>query len=289
MNRHRTIARITLSLIAFALPAFAQDAPVLDAKLNEQIVMLPVGDGGPKLETTIFKPDGAGPFPLVVINHGKAFGNPYFQPRARYLVAAREFVRLGYLVAAPMRQGFSKSGGGYVDPRCNFTSNGRLQAEDIKGALDTLVKREDVDPARILLIGQSHGGLAVMAFGGTYNYPGVKGIINFAGGLKWSDSSCQWESSLVRAFGTYGETSKVPTLWFYGDNDSYWGPADDLPTRMHAAYSKAGGTAKLVAFGKFDGGDAHGMFGAGAGLKIWRDPAQEFLRGIGMPALPVEN
>ena len=277
---------ITICMAGF-LPlsdAFAQEEPKLDAKLNEQIIMLPIGDGSLKLETTIFKPDGAGPFPLVVINHGKASGNPCFQARARYTAASREFVRMGYLVALPNRQGFSKSGGGYIDPHCNLVSNGRLAAEDIKGALDTLVKREDVDPTRILLIGQSHGGLAVMAFGGSYQYPGVKGIINFAGGLRRSDGSCLWESSLVSAFETYGKTSKVPTLWFYGDNDSYWGPADDLPTRMHEAYGKGGGNAKLVPYGKFDRGDAHGMFSANAGLKIWHDPSREFLRSIDMPA-----
>jgi dienelactone hydrolase len=164
-----------------------------------------------------------------------------------------------------------------------------VQAEDIKRALDTLIKRPDVDPKCILLVGQSHGGFAVMAFGGTYDYPGVKGIINFAGGLKWSNFSCQWELSVVSAFGNYGKTSKVPTLWFYGDNDSYWGPTAEIPTRMYEAYSKAGGNAKLIAYGRFEGGDAHNMFGMRAGLQIWQSPTQEFLRSIGMPAELVKN
>lgn len=86
----------------------------LATALNEQIVMLRIGGGwgAVELETTIFKPNGDGPFPLVVINHGKASGNPLFQARARYLVAAEQFVARGYMVVAPMRRGFSKSGGG---------------------------------------------------------------------------------------------------------------------------------------------------------------------------------
>jgi dienelactone hydrolase len=283
------IRAIGVFLIVYAAACLAQDAPKLDAALNEQVIMLPIGDGGTTLETTIFKPKGDGPFPLVVINHGKASGNPRFQARARYPVAAGEFVRLGYLVAIPMRQGFSRSGGGYIDPRCNFTSNGRVQAEDIKGALDTLVKRPDVDPQRILLVGQSHGGLSVMAFGGSYDYPGVRGIINFAGGLRWSDFSCQWELSLVSAFESYGKISKVRTLWFYGDNDSYWGPTAEIPTRMYEAYSKAGGNARFIAYGRFEGGDAHSMFGMRAGLQIWLSPTQEFLRSIRMPSEPAKN
>ena len=44
---------------------------------------------GAELETTLFRPPGDGPFPLIVVNHGKASGNPRFQARSRYLVAAR--------------------------------------------------------------------------------------------------------------------------------------------------------------------------------------------------------
>src|SRR5262249_884149 len=107
---------VLLTGVIAATSAQEQQQIKLATRLNEQVVMLQAG--GIELETTIFKPDGEGPFPLVVINHGKASGNPYFQPRYRPLVAARQFVDRGYLVAVPMRQGFSKSGGGYVNPGC---------------------------------------------------------------------------------------------------------------------------------------------------------------------------
>src|SRR4051812_17681911 len=93
--------------ILFALGSatvFAQSP----ASMNERVVMVKVGSGlsSAELETTIFKPEGDGPFPVALINHGKAPGNPYFQERARYLVASREFVRRGYAVVIPMRMGF---------------------------------------------------------------------------------------------------------------------------------------------------------------------------------------
>jgi len=93
--------------------------------------MVKVGSGfsSVEFETTLFKPDGAGPFPVAVINHGKASGNPRFQERARHLVASREFVRRGYAVVLPMRMGFSKSGGHYHESGgCNIAANGELQA-----------------------------------------------------------------------------------------------------------------------------------------------------------------
>src|SRR4051812_19473271 len=115
-----TNAKLLVSILAplFATFAIASDVRaqdvLLNKALNEQIVFIRFGLGV-ELETTIFKPNGDGPFPLVVINHGKASGNPRFQARARYNVATGEFVRRGYVVAVPMRGGFSKSSGMYVE------------------------------------------------------------------------------------------------------------------------------------------------------------------------------
>lgn len=269
----------TASVICFA------QAPILSTALNEQIIMLRVGEGwgSTELETTIFKPSGDGPFPLVVINHGKASGDPRFQERARYLVAANELVARGYIVVVPMRRGFSKSGGVYIPSGCNITGNGLLQAEGIREVLAVLVKRPDVDSKRIVVMGQSHGGLTTLALG-TMNFPGVRGLVNFAGGLRVESGSsyCGWEKSLTDAFESYAKNTSLPSIWFYGDNDSYWGA--ELPKLMHARYLGAGGKAKMVSFGVFEDGDAHAMFGRRAGLGIWLKPVEEFLRSIDMPA-----
>lgn len=250
--------------------------------MNERVEMLSVGSGFGKveLETTLLVPPGPGPFPLAVINHGKAFGNPRFDPRARYPVASREFLKRGYFVALPMRRGYSKSGGVLIDSGCNTESNGRMQGEEILEVLERLLQRPDVDTKRVLLIGQSYGGIASIA-AGAKNPRAVKGIINFAGGIKRTESGCTWERSLIDAYAAYGSESKIPSLWFYGDNDSYWGP--DLPRRMHEAYQAAGGKARLVAYGAFPGGDAHGMFLSVKGLPIWLRETERFLSEIGMP------
>lgn len=282
-----------LTLLALLLAFGAARAQVtqeikLRTDLNEEVIMLQVEGKSTRLETTVFKPKGDGPFPLVVINHGKSWGNPYFQPRARYISASEIFVKWGYLVALPNRQGFSKSSGGYIEPGCNITSNGFMQAEDIRYALDALTKRPDVDAANILVVGQSHGGLSTMALG-TFNYPGVKGLINFAGGFAFGRtgpvSTCQWELSMISAFKTYAGKTTIPSIWFYGDNDSYWGA--ELPIRLHREYSKVSNTAQLVAYGVFEPGDAHGMFSHRRGRDIWVKPVAEFMRKAGLP-LPAD-
>lgn len=273
------IFKWTLALILFAgcWPAFAQE---LDANVNEQVVMIAKKGGlfSFELETTIYKPDGDGPFPLVIINHGKSFGDPRFQGRARHSAAARFFLQRGYAVLMPMRQGFSKSTGNYIGGGCNIDSNGLQQAQDTKAALDWAVSQTWADKANILIMGQSHGGWTTLAFG-TLNYPGVRGLVNFAGGLR-QDSCAGWEGSLARAAGGYGKETQVPSLWFYGDNDSFFAPYTFRP--MFEKYTAAGGKAELVAFGNF-GSDAHSMFGSRAGLPIWQPKVNAFMQSIGLP------
>jgi dienelactone hydrolase len=284
-NTMQSLAKISLRWwmqaiwIAFcAVGASAQD---MDTSVNEQVVMVAKKGGlfSFELETTIYKPDGDGPFPLVVINHGKAAGDPRFQGRARYGAAARFFMQRGYAVLIPMRQGFSKSTGSYIGGGCNIDSNGIQQAQDVKATLDWAISQSWADKSNILVMGQSHGGWTTLAFG-TLNYPGVKALVNFAGGLR-QESCAGWEGSLARAAGGYGKDTQVTSLWFYGDNDSYFAPHTFKP--MFEKYTAAGAKAELVAFGNF-GSDAHSMFGARAGQTIWQPKVLELMQKVGLPA-----
>ena len=259
--------------------AFAQ-APETDGALNETVQSIrKAGLFSVDLETTIYKPDGDGPFPVVLINHGKANGDPRFQPRYRPAQAARYFLQRGYAVVAPMRQGFSKSGGSYIGGGCNVESNGRVQAEDVKAVLDYLATQPWVDKDQLLVVGQSHGGWTTLAFG-PQKYPGVKALVNFAGGLR-QELCPNWKEALAGGAADYARGTTLPSLWFYGDNDSYFDP----PTfhAMFDQYNAAGGRAKLVAFGNF-GVDAHNLFAARTGTAIWQPELTAFLASIGMPS-----
>jgi dienelactone hydrolase len=252
------------------------------ADMNEQVVMVKVHRGlsAVELETTLFRPAGEGPFPLVVINHGKQLGDPALQERARFLAATREFVRRGYAVALPMHQGFSKSSGPYVSAGCNLTTNGELQAAWVDSALQWLRRQPYIDAGRIVVVGQSHGGLATLALG-TRKPEGVRGLVNFAGGLKYDE--CDWQNALVSAAESYGKRATLPSLWFYGDNDSHF-PAP-LWKEMHARYSGAGGRAQMVAFGRF-GADAHLLFPSHAGVPVWVPQVEKFLQALDLPSRP---
>ncbi|MCS0807061.1 prolyl oligopeptidase family serine peptidase [Massilia agilis] len=256
----------------------------LDYRLNEHIVLIPAGpDHQAMMETTVFTPNGPGPFPLLIINHGKDPGRPDQQPRDRFYHMAHAFVARGYAVIVPMRQGFASSTGRYRDHGCDMTANGYSQASDILDALNYAREQTWVDPQRIVIAGQSYGGLATIALG-TQQLPGVRGLLNFAGGLR--DEECAWQRELVSAYANYGANAKIPSLWMYGANDSLFGP--ELATRMHDAYLLAGGQGKLVEYGTFKR-DAHGMLASRDGEKVWLSEAEEFLKQVGMPTKVLYN
>ena len=265
--------------------ASSLESQSIDWTLNEHVEMIPLDSGlwSVELETTIFKPPGDGPFPLVVVNHGKAAGDPRFDPRARYVSLTREFLKMGYIVALPMRPGFSKSTGTYVNSRCNIRAAGDVQADMIAEFISKFRTRPYVDGSNILIVGQSYGGLAAMALA-SRKIEGMKGVVNFAGGYKYESTGgapCNWQGTLVEAFESYGKDARVPSIWFYGDNDSYWG--SELPKALHAAYGKSGGKAELVSYGVFPYGDAHAMVGSYRSLPIWLEPTKKFMESVGLP------
>jgi dienelactone hydrolase len=278
-----SVRKLTSALIvALAmLPGLSVEQELqLDYRINEHIVLVPAGQAHQaRLETTVFQPNGPGPFPLIIINHGKDPGHPNLQARDRFYHMAHAFVARGYAVMVPMRQGFANSTGRYRDRGCDMTANGYIQAEDIRDTLAYAREQKWVDADHIVVAGQSYGGLATMALG-TRELPGVRALINFAGGLRDDSEGCGWRSSLVSAFAEYGSQNKIPSLWMYGKNDSLFGP--ELVARMHDAFEQAGGKAELVEYAAFKR-DSHGMLASRDGEKVWLADTMRFLDRVGMP------
>ncbi|MCG2583177.1 dienelactone hydrolase family protein [Massilia sp. TS11] len=275
-----SLARLLLPALLL-LPAHAQEAAMpVDARLNEQVLMVPAGPNGKtELETTIFRPNGPGPFPLLIINHGKQPGDPRLQPRERFIFLATEFVKRGYAVMVPMRQGFAHSGGRYRDYGCDMIAHAYAQAEDVLAAIRFAREQTWIDSEQIVVAGQSYGGLASMAVA-AMDEAGVKAVINFAGGLRYKDEQCDWRSGLQQAFAHFGRNSQIPSLWLYGANDSYFSPG--FVRSLYRRYQDEGGDGELVAYGAFRQ-DAHKMVASRDGVKVWREPALRFLAERALP------
>jgi dienelactone hydrolase len=277
----RKTVELVLQFIFFFLPisVSAIDIPT-DSVLNEEIVFIKKKQIFPiDLETTIFKPAGSGPFPIVVINHGKQGGSERTQPRERPLPAVREFLKRGYAVVVPMRQGFSNSGGSVLTPGCNITSNGIEQAKDLNPILEWLSQQKWADTKNMIMMGQSHGGLTTLAYAQN-PYPGFKLFVNFAGGLKFFGGNCLWEQSLKQALKSYGQNTSATVLWFYGENDSLFPPVVIKPA--FDEYKKGNPNVEMIVFGPF-GKDAHGMFGSYEGIPIWLPVLEKKMVDLNLP------
>lgn len=266
------------------LAAVAEDADTtLEQQLHERILAIPGDPGRPvMLQVTLFMPDGPGPFPLAVLNHGKDLGNPRSEPRYRSVYAARYFVSRGYAAILPMLRGFAGSGGVFDAMGCDAEADGLNQAKDIAGAIDFITQHPEIDAridtSRIVMSGQSYGGWNTLAFG-TFNHPGVKGLANFAGGRR---SNCEgWERALAEAAEHYGQQTKTPSIWIYGDNDKLFA----APTwrSMFERYTRAGGKAELLAYGQFMK-NSHNFLGSVEALPIWMPRMDAFLSEVGLPS-----
>ena len=277
------------SLYLFAL-ALGMSVALSASALTVQEVDIPMavkglfGESRLKLAATEYRPDGNGPFPLVVINHGS--------PRtpaertgmtAKYRAQSMAFVARGFVVLNPLRRGYGKSDGPWAEDydSCNrpkYYEAGLESARDIAATIDYAKTRSYVDPHRIVLVGQSAGGFAALALA-SENPDGVLGVINFAGGRgsRGPNNVCN-SNRLVNAFTRYAATTKVPMLWFYAENDLYFGPA--LAQRFAQAYRNQNRNLRFVAL-PANGEDGHLFFSAASNVDAWTGEVDAFMNQIG--------
>jgi len=143
-------------------------------------------------------------------------------------------------------------------------------------------KQPFVSSDRSIVVGQSAGGWATVALS-SLNPPGVPGMVNFAGGrggqqrlASGAVGNCV-PDALVQAAAKYGATARVPMLWLYTANDSFFEPA--LAKRMADAYDGAGGRATFRPLGAF-AQDGHTLAGSAYGVPIWSGPVADFLASL---------
>ncbi len=272
MRRH---ALLLLFIFLFVWPVAAQ----------EQIVKLP-GPDGSTLVARVMQPPGEARRPLVVINHGSpADGSQRARMEPpRFTALSSWFLARGYVVALPLRRGYGEAGGAWVEgygscSNPDYYSAGLQSAADVQATIDFMRTQPYVAADRSIVVGQSAGGWATVALS-SKNPPGVAGMINFAGGRGGHQKlpgggigNCTPEA-LVQAAAKYGATARVPMLWIYTENDSFFEPA--LAKRMAAAYDASGGKATFRPVGAF-GRDGHSLAGSDSGAPIWQPLVQSFL------------
>lgn len=260
----------------------AEDARALpNAPLHERILGIAGDSAQPvTLQVTLYTPDGPGPFPLAVMNHGADGISAHNRGQRYHLTfSAYYFLSRGYAVALPMMRGFAGSGGNLIERGCDLGALGVANARDMRAVIATMARQPFIDASRIVIAGQSFGGWNTLA-AGTLDIPGVKGLVNFSGGVR--DSSCKADDAgLIAAAGFFGANTRVPSLWFYGENDQLFPVA--TWRAMYARYTSAGGHAELVDIGRFMT-DSHQMLSYQESLPMWTAKVDAFLKQVGLPS-----
>jgi dienelactone hydrolase len=251
---------------------------------RKQLWLIPSPQAGRMMRATLYRPAGDGPFPLAVINHGS---DQDIQARAR--MAMPQFDTLtdwllarGYAVLLPQRPGHGETGGRYLEDQgsCdapNYIGAGERTADSIEAAITFMTTQTFIKPNGVVVIGHSAGawgGLALAA----QNPKNVSAIVSFAGGRGGRNRGKAGENCapdrLVAAAGTFGRTARIPTLWLYAENDSYFPPP--LARRMADAYIAAGGKAEFHLLRRL-GEEGHFYIKGDGDQAGWAAPLAAFL------------
>jgi dienelactone hydrolase len=289
-QRARVMVAGLLLLFANQIAPLRADERAASRSIQEEIWALPLPL---PMFAYLVRPVGDGPFPLVIMNHGVSMsptGRSFF-PLVEFRDAAKWFARQGYLVVAPVGTGYGAAAidlpeHGLYGPffskvgKCsnpNFRAPGLAVAHVDLWIIDYMIAEKRIVPKDVIVVGQSAGGWAAIALS-SLNPPQVKAIITFAAGRggrvdNKPNNNCA-PDKLVEAAGEFGRTSRVPMLWIYIENDTFFGPA--LSKRMHEAFTAAGGRAEYHVVPPF-GSDGHFFVGSPDAIPIWSPLVTKFL------------
>ncbi|AMA59716.1 alpha/beta hydrolase family protein [Bradyrhizobium sp. CCGE-LA001] len=277
------LSRKLLLLIASLLMA---GAPARAAEFYTEDLRIPMAEAGPQgLEAFLVRPAGTKRYPLALLSHGspRKFDDRAAMSAHKYYGVALEYARRGFAALVVMRRGYGTSPGGRVDSLGGCTKAAYLPASavavaDLRAAIDAMARRADVTTTGMIAAGHSAGGLATVALTAQAP-PGLAAAISFAGGRgsRDDDDICNPEG-LVQAFASFGRTSRVPMLWVYASNDSFFGP--DLARRLHDGFRASGGNATFIAAPAY-GEDGHYLYSV-AGRPQWTPYVDTFLRERGL-------
>jgi len=266
MTKRSSLARLSLML-----------APALVAAAD---VVVAFPSGALTLQGVVFKPEGAGPFPAVVYNHGSA---PGMLSKQAFDALGPVFVSRGWVFFGPFRrgQGLSASAGPFIGDQIDAaektggTSAGAAEAvrllqtdhlNDQMAALAWLQQQSFVRSDRIAVAGNSFGGIEVVL--GAQRGPYCAAIDSAGGAQSWAQAP-ELQSVMTNAV----RNSKIPIFFFQAANDYDLSPSKTLS----AAMKDAGKPYELKiypAYGKStQEGHAFGYFGA----SVWADDVFRFL------------
>jgi dienelactone hydrolase len=232
--------------------------------------------GNLRIQAYLYRPDGNGPFPVVIYNHGSRDGRESASVPFQYI--GNMLTRAGYVVLVPERRGYGKSDGPTWRQDVGNDQSmliARLQAEtdDVLAAIDYLRTVPFADPSRIGIMVWSFGGIVTM-LAASRSTAFVVAVDQAGGALTW-DGNAYVRRAVVAA----AEKSMAPTLFMVAKNDrtilSITTPAEIFKTRqiphrmiIYEPFTPADGTRVMA--------PGHALFSE-QGASVWESDLVQFL------------
>jgi dipeptidyl aminopeptidase/acylaminoacyl peptidase len=251
-----------LLVLLLSAGAFGQPKP--------QEVTFP--SGKLQLHGFLWKPDGPGPFPVVLWNHGSE-KLPGWRPALGAFYTVHN-----YVFFVPHRRGQGRSPGDYIEDLVAQAPpdqrNRRMvelqeaEVEDVVAALNYLKSLPFVDRERIAISGCSYGGIQTLLAG--ERDLGVKALVPFApGAMSWGRNPIL-QDRLKQAV----DRARAPVFLLQAENDFNLAPSRELS--KEAKKKQVDFQAKVYpAFGSSHD-DGHGGFCATA-TDVWGNDVLTFL------------
>jgi len=236
------------------------------------------------LKGYLYMPEGNGPAPVVLFNHGAH--------RTEHCSVAEVFVNKGYIFFVPYRRGHGpsvwKSSG--VDPVDSLDALEDTHGKETKEALVMpllLVSLEDVRAAldyvktavpharkdAIAVAGHSYGGMITLLSAARVN--GFKAAVAISPGtLSWKNSP--WLQKVLKE--TAAEV-KIPTLSIQSKQEC---SGSDPTQALKPLLPHNGSDGVLYAYDTGECKKTHAEFLIGAGRALWRNDVRAFLAAHGV-------
>lgn len=302
-HRAGRITLLTIIVLSLAVSVFAQ-RPVSESQAQQKVKQLPVQtkanpyttfyykNGDLNLEGYFYRPQGTGPFPLVIYNHGSRSGQERVEIPFRFIAAI--LVPQGYAVLVMERRGYGKSDGQTYDEEVQGDRGDRMmkrfreEASDVIAGLDYLKQEEAaansaplkpkpvsglIDFKHVAIMGWSHGGV-VSLLTASERHEFVALVDQAGGALTWN-SSPTLQSQLPAA----ARRIKVPALCMDAENDA----TTEAAKTVGEAIKNSGEPEQTIIYPPFTptsnpSNIAPGHLIFAQGVSIWQNDLLAFLK-----------